>query len=725
MSILKDFPLLKNGSKQYYTKNGLVITRTQKLLNRATAAEHVDTIVKGVDTQKGALFSSGYEYPGRYSRWDMGFVNPPIELRSFKDSFKIRALNNRGKLLLQYINDHLSDFEEIYDISVEKNTELKGKIIGPQGIFSEENRSKQPSIFTLMKYIMSLFFSPEDSFLGFYGAFGYDLIFQFEPTELKHKRNENQNDLLLYIPDEILIVDHRLSTAYQLQYEFSYKSYDTKSLVRDQLYFQDEHPAGKIQPKAYVKGKYADLVRTAAQSFIKGDLFEVVPTHCFYEKYTDNPSDVFLRLQHLNPSPYGFIINLGGEYLVGSSPEMYVRVEGRRVETCPISGTIKRGENALEDAEQILKLLNSNKDESELTMCTDVDRNDKSRICVPGTVKVIGRRQPEIYSHLIHTVDHIEGQLKPDFDSLDAFITHMWAVTITGAPKRSAVKWIEQHEETPRKWYGGAVGHISFNGDINTGLTLRTIYMQENQAEIRVGATLLYDSIPDEEEKETQLKAQALKSAIRGVMRRAGEEKCQENKVLSSKSILLVDHEDSFVHTLANYLRQFGADVVTMRHSYARKTLKEESFDLVFLSPGPGLPSEFMMNETIYLCISKKIPIIGVCLGLQAIVEYFGGSLGILDEPRHGRKHLVHLTGNSKLFEDVPYQFEAGLYHSIFAQSVSEDLRVTAISDEGIVMAVEHRNLPIAAIQFHPESIMSAQHQVGLTIIKNIIHYMK
>ena len=111
---------------------------------------------------------------------------------------------------------------------------------------------------------------------------------------------------------------------------------------------------------------------------------------------------------------------------------MYVRVEGDRVETCPTSGTIARGQDPLDDASQILALLNSEKDESELTMCTDVDRNDKSRICVPGSVKVIGRRQIEMYSRLIHTVDHVEGRLRPEFDALDAFLTHTWAVTVTG-----------------------------------------------------------------------------------------------------------------------------------------------------------------------------------------------------------------------------------------------------------------------------------------------------
>src|SRR5699024_11081336 len=116
------------------------------------------------------------------------------------------------------------------------------------------------------------------------------------------------------------------------------------------------------------------------------------------------------------------------------------------------------GEDALGDSENIEELLASGKEKSELTMCTDVDRNDKSRVCEPGSVKDIGRRQIEMYSRLIHTVDHIEGTLLPEFDALDAFLTHLWAVTVTGAPKTWAMRFIEQHEAGPRRWYGGAVG---------------------------------------------------------------------------------------------------------------------------------------------------------------------------------------------------------------------------------------------------------------------------
>ena len=241
----------------------------------------------------------------------------------------------------------------------------------------------------------------------------------------------------------------------------------------------------------------------------------------FAEGCADPPSVVFQRLRRANPAPYGSLVNLGdGEFLVSASPEMYVRVEGKRIETCPICGTIRRGRDALEDAERIRELLNSVKDESELTMCTDVDRNDKSRVCVPGSVKVIGRRQIEIYSRLIHTVDHVEGELRPEFDALDGFLSHAWAVTVTGAPKLWAIRFIEAEERSSRRWYGGAIGRLTFDGNMNTGLTLRTIRMQDGIAETRVGATLLYDSDPAAEEDETELKAAALFSAIRGRPRR-------------------------------------------------------------------------------------------------------------------------------------------------------------------------------------------------------------
>src|SRR5206468_6949724 len=149
----------------------------------------------------------------------------------------------------------------------------------------------------------------------------------------------------------------------------------------------------------------------------QGNYYEVVLQQTFSAPIAQSPSELFQRIQKTSPSPYQFIIQMGDEQLIGASPEMFIRVEGERVETCPISGTARRSGDPLRDAESIRELLNSTKEESELTMCSDVDRNDKSRVCVPGSVRVIGRRLIESYAGLFHTVDHVRGSLMDGFDS--------------------------------------------------------------------------------------------------------------------------------------------------------------------------------------------------------------------------------------------------------------------------------------------------------------------
>src|SRR5205823_2052239 len=319
--------------------------------------------------------------------------------------------------------------------------------------FPEEERSQQPSVFSVIRALRGLFGGAADPHLGLYGAFGYDLAFQFGPIRSRLERPADQRDLVLYLPDEIVVVDHQRHRASRRRYELEAGARSTRGLPRE----GDSAPYVGVtqvdQRCDHGPGEYASGVLVAKEAFGRGDLFEVVPGQTFFEPCPVPPSELFRRLRERNPAPYGFIINLGGsDHLVGASPEMYVRVDGTRVETCPIAGTIARGRDPMDDAERIRVLLTSSKDESELTMCTDVDRNDKSRICEPGSVRVIGRRQIEIYSRVIHTVDHVEGTLRPGFDALDAFLSHMWAVTVTGAPKAWAMQFIEDHEKTPRAW---------------------------------------------------------------------------------------------------------------------------------------------------------------------------------------------------------------------------------------------------------------------------------
>ncbi len=604
----------------------------------------------------------------------------------------------------------------------------------PDRAYTEEERSRRPTVFTALREIIAAF-GCADSHLGLYGAFGYDLAFQFEPVRLRLDRPAGQRDLVLHLPDEIYVLDRKREEATRYAYEFEVDGVSTAGLPRRTG--RTGPDGGRPQPAALPEqpepGSYARVVAEARERFACGDLFEVVPSHVFYGR-CPTPSAFYERLRRRNPAPYEFMFNLGeGEYLVGASPEMYVRVTGDRVETCPIAGTIARGEGPLEDAANIRTLLGSLKEESELTMCTDVDRNDKSRVCEPGSVKVIGRRQIEMYSRVIHTVDHVEGKLRPGFDALDAFLTHMWAVTITGAPKTWAMQFIEDHEATPRRWYGGAVGAIGFDGGMNTGLTLRTAHIRDGIAAVRAGATLLFDSDPAAEERETQIKARALMETLKDAERAAAgpvtgtgaasaESRPADGRPGAGLRVLLVDHQDSFVHTLADYFRQQGAEVTTLRAGFPPALLDSYAPDLVVLSPGPGRPADFACDDLLTELDARGLPAFGVCLGLQAMIEHAGGELSLLAEPAHGKPGVVLVQGGD-LLNGLPAEFTGARYHSIYArpEQVKGGFEVTATTPEGVVMAIEDAAAGRWGVQFHPESILTASGRAGHQVIANVL----
>ena len=703
------------------TPIGLRIVRTDYESAYENAIEH---LIDDLDYYPGCLFASSFEYPGRYTRFDMGFCRPPLEFSCSGRRFEFRALNERGRVLVKAVAVSLADHEHI-DVLTADVDRVHGEIVPSLDWFPEELRSKQPSVFSVLRQLISSF-SCTDPYFGFYGAFGYELAFQFEAVSERLTRTEGDRDLVLFLPDDVFIVDHRKRSATRYSYEYDYQGQRTTGLSRDMPavpYRPGDEPGKKCD---HGPGEYAQTVRAAIEAFRRGDLFEVVPGQVFREACNASPSTIFRRLKERNPAPYGALVNLGqGEYLVAASPEMFVRVEGNRIETCPISGTIARGKSAIEDAEQIRILLNSEKEESELTMCTDVDRNDKSRVCEPGSVKVIGRRQIEMYSRLIHTVDHVEGRLRKGFDALDGFLAHAWAVTVTGAPKQHAIQFIEDHERSPRRWYGGAIGFIGCDGNMNTGLTLRTVQIRDGVASVRAGATLLFESEPDAEEAETRLKASALLDAI--LRADVPVSKISASQIgTKPPTVLMVDHEDSFVHTLAGYFRRAGAEVVTFRSGFPEQKLTELDPQMVLLSPGPGRPQDFGLTRTIELCLSARLPVFGVCLGLQGIVEYFGGELALLPKPMHGKPSEVLVRGG-RLFEGMPRRFTAGRYHSLYAveDALPGVLEVTASTETGIVMGIEHRELPISAVQFHPESLMSLKKEAGLSLVRNVLEQAK
>jgi anthranilate synthase len=707
---------------RYTTPHGIEVTRT---LSKANFRKGLVHLLRDLDRHRGIYLSSGYEYPGRYSRWDVASTCPPIEIVSYDRRFELRPLNARGETIARIFHPVLQAHPHWEEFGWESGM-LAGKLKPLPALFPEEERSKQPSAFSILRALIEEFRGEEDSRLSLVGAFGYDLLFQFEPIQKKLPRS-GQKDLQLFLCDDIWFMDRKKEQVERYRYEFSRGELSTAGMPCD--------GAEVAAPAAAERGpitsdhtpeQYMANVETVREGMRRGDYYEVVLRQTFRTPFSGSPSELFERVQRASPSPYEFLLQFGEEQLVGASPEMFVRVEGQRVETCPISGTAQRTGDPLRDADNIKELLKSAKEESELTMCTDVDRNDKSRVCEPGSVKVIGRRLIESYAGVFHTVDHVEGFLKEGFDSLDAFLSHMWAVTVIGAPKKAAAETIESLEKDARGWYGGGVGMISLNGDINTGILIRTTYLRNGVASYPVGATLLYDSVPAMEERETRLKAtgffrtlgapvgQALPPANRG-----------EAAGLGSK-LLLVDNDDCFIHTLANYARQTGAEVVTYRAGFPPDLIAKIAPSLILISPGPGRPADFGVPELVRQAVRLGVPVFGVCLGLQGVVEAFGGELGVLDYPMHGKPSTVKHRGIG-VFEGLPQEFQVGRYHSLFArrETFPSCLEVTAETADGVIMGVRHRELPIEAVQFHPESILTAEGDHGLKLMENAVRLGK
>ncbi len=704
--------------RRYTTPHGIVISRT---VSRPSFRKGLKHLMRELDHHRGIYLSSGYEYPGRYSRWDIASLCPPLEIVSFDRRVEFRPLNQRGRIIAQLLSPVLASHPHWEQFGFEGET-LAGRLKPLPALFPEEERSRQPSVFSILRALIQEFSGLGDSRLSLIGAFGYDFLFQFEPIEKRLPRHGHK-DLQLYLCDDIYFMDRKKEQIERCQYDFSRDALSTAGLARDAA---EIAPTPVLPPGPIVSDhtpeEYMANVETVREGMRRGDYYEVVLRQTFRTPYSGKASDLFERVHVASPSPYEFLLQFGDEQLVGASPEMFVRVKDRDVETCPISGTAQRTGDPFRDADNIRELLTSAKEESELTMCTDVDRNDKSRICDAGSVQVIGRRLIESYIGVFHTVDHVHGRIREGFDGLDAFLSHMWAVTMIGAPKKAAANAIEALEKTARGWYGGAVGMISLNGDINTGILIRTTYLKDGMAYYPAGATLLYDSVPAMEERETRMKATGFFRALGAAAPAKSDVPVARQAVGAGIKLMLVDHDDCFIHTLANYARQTGAEVVTYRAGFPPELIAQVAPGLILISPGPGRPRDFGVPDLVLTAVRYGVPIFGVCLGLQGIVEAFGGELGVLDYPMHGKPSTVHHHGVG-VFEGLPEEFQVGRYHSLFArrETLPACLEITAETPDGVIMGVRHRDLPIEAVQFHPESILTADGDHGLKLMENAV----
>lgn len=374
---------------------------------------------------------------------------------------------------------------------------------------------------------------------GAIGFFGYDLLQYYEKLPAHRVDDLQMDDIQFMFCDQIIVFDHfkqqikivanahipKEASSGQIAaaYEAACAKIDaTVEKLRRPLP-SDDAAVGTIPDDVEIghfesnmtKEQYMSNVDKAKEYIRAGDIFQVVLSQRFHIETAISPLHVYRILRTMNPSPYMYCLKFDDEVIVGTSPELLVKVDGGQVETRPIAGTRPRGLTPEHDAELERELLADEKELAEHVMLVDLGRNDIGRVAEYGTVHCDSYMEIERYSHVMHIVSNVTGKLRPDKDFYDAFISCMPAGTVSGAPKLRAMEIIAEFENEARGAYAGAIGYLGFSGNLNTCITIRTIIFKNGKAYVQAGAGIVYDSVPESEYTETVNKAKASLKAIR------------------------------------------------------------------------------------------------------------------------------------------------------------------------------------------------------------------
>jgi anthranilate synthase component 1 len=366
---------------------------------------------------------------------------------------------------------------------------------------------------------------------GAVGFFGYDMVRFFERLPGMRKSDSEMDDAVFLITDTILIFDNIRHTVKVLACAFTEGSEDLKKAYEEAVQKidrmcaaldrgkQPEQSSNPLGDRAFCEDRFSanmspedfkEMVKRAKEYIYAGDIIQVVLSERLEGENSSPPVDLYRALRYVNPSPYLFYLHLGDVILIGSSPEVMVRLEEGTAELRPIAGTRPRGKTEQEDRKLADELLEDPKEKAEHVMLVDLGRNDLGRIARIGSVQVTQLMTVERYSHVMHLVSHIKAQLAPGKDCFDVLRATFPAGTLSGAPKIRAMEIIEELEPSRRGAYGGAVGYFSFNGNMDLGITIRTLIIRDGKIYIQAGAGIVADSDPEAEYRESMNKAKAM-----------------------------------------------------------------------------------------------------------------------------------------------------------------------------------------------------------------------
>jgi anthranilate synthase component I len=358
---------------------------------------------------------------------------------------------------------------------------------------------------------------------GLAGYFGYETIRYIEKRLANSQKPDvvGTPDVLLMVSEEIAVVDNLSGKLYFIVYANPEEqgAYDKAhqriqalvALLRKTVQIPESLPTTKTEAKSeFGEANFKAAVKKAQDYILEGDIMQVVLSQRMSQPFDATPLSLYRALRSLNPSPYMFYYDMGDHHVVGASPEILVRLEDGVVTSRPIAGTRPRGKTREADIALATELLADPKERAEHVQLMDLGRNDVGRVAQTGTVNVTDNMMIERYSHVMHIVSNVEGQLKPGLDAIDVLKATFPAGTVSGAPKVRAMEIIDEFEPSKRGIYAGAVGYLGFNGDMDVAIAIRTAVIKNGTLYVQAGAGIVADSVPQSEWEETQNKAKAV-----------------------------------------------------------------------------------------------------------------------------------------------------------------------------------------------------------------------
>jgi anthranilate synthase component 1 len=465
-------------------------------------------------------------------------VDAAIKLECRGQQVYCQALSDNGHAVLPM-------FDKYCPVGVTHEYDSKNGLVtltfpAPDAELDEDRRLKAPAVFDALRLITNKITAirqhPHAVFLG--GALAYDLLASFEKLPEVEESSNSCPDFVFYLAETLVIIDHQTKQSEIIGSVFSGKDVGNNYFSVSQRLEQVKHKLATMKPQSDPEKakiavtvddllvnksdqEYIDDVIRLKENILAGDIFQVVPSRTFSLPCL-HPHDAYRALKQQNPSPYMFFLQDDNFCMFGASPESALKYtkQTNQVEIYPIAGTRPRGKRAdgsidLDlDSRLELNLQEDQKERAEHIMLVDLARNDVAKVCRPGSRYVTDLLKVDRYSHVMHLVSRVVGQLRDDLDALNAYQACMNMGTLVGAPKVSAATLIRQVEKQRRGSYGGAVGYINSQGDMDTCIVIRSAFVQNDTAYIQAGAGVVYDSDPQSEADETRSKAQAVIGAI-------------------------------------------------------------------------------------------------------------------------------------------------------------------------------------------------------------------